>query len=125
MQRVIKTERAPQAIGPYSQGVIANSFIFVSGQIALDPQTGTICSLETGAQTKQVLENIKAILKEAGSDLDRVVRSTVYLIDLNDFSSVNQVYATYFPQDHPARATVEVSRLPKGAKVEIEVIGLI
>ncbi len=124
MKEVIKTKRAPQAIGPYSQGIIANGFIFVSGQIALDPQTGEICSPETGAQTKRVLENIRAILREAGSNLDRVAKSTVYLTDLDDFSSFNQVYATYFPTQPPARATVEVSRLPKGAKVEIEVIGL-
>lgn len=124
MKEVIKTKRAPQAIGPYSQGIIANGFIFVSGQIGLDPETGKLCSSETGAQTKQVLENIRAILRAAGSDLDRVVKSTVYLTDLDDFSSFNQVFATYFPTQPPARVTVEVSGLPKGAKVEIEVIGL-
>ncbi len=125
MLKVIRTERAPLSIGPYSQGIVANGFIFASGQIALDPQTGEICSPETEAQTQQVLKNIKAVLQEGGSDLDRVVKSTVYLADLDDFSSFNQVYATYFPQDPPARSTVEVSRLPKGAKVEIEVIALI
>jgi len=125
MLKQIKTERAPLPIGPYSQGIIANGLIFASGQIGLDPHTGEITSPEVGAQTRQVLENIKAVLQEGGSDLDRVVKSTVYLTDLADFSSFNQVYATYFPHDPPARATVEVSQLPKGAKVEIEVIALI
>jgi len=125
MPKQIKTERAPLSIGPYSQGIIANGLIFASGQIGLDPRTGEITSPEVGAQTRQVLENIKAVLQEGGSDLDRVVKSTVYLTDLADFSSFNQVYATYFPHDPPARATVEVSRLPKGARVEIEVIAVI
>ncbi len=124
MKEVIRTKEAPQAIGPYSQGIIANGFIFVSGQIGLDPKTGEIPSPEIEVQTAQVLENIRAILKEGGSDLDWVVKSTVYLTDLDDFLPFNQVYENYFPKDPPARATVEVARLPKGAKVEIEVIAL-
>ncbi len=124
MKEVIKTEKAPQAIGPYSQAIASGGFLFISGQIALDPKRGEITPSEIRAQTSQVLENIRAILREAGSDLDRVVKSTVYLADLDDFSSFNQVYANYFPQDPPARATVEVSRLPQGARVEIEVIAL-
>jgi 2-iminobutanoate/2-iminopropanoate deaminase len=122
MKKVIKTEKAPKAIGPYSQGIKAKGFLFISGQIGLDAETGELSSSEIRGQTRQVLENIKAILEEAGSDLDRVVKSTVYLTDLNEFSSFNEAYLTYFPAEPPARATVEVSKLPLEAKVEIEVI---
>ncbi len=116
----IQTEGAPKAIGPYCQAVVAGGFVFVSGQIALNPSTGSIIDGGIKDQTLQVLKNIEAILKEAGLSLNRVVKSEVYLKDFNEFASMNEVYATFFPGDiKPARVTVEVSRLPKDALVEI------
>ena len=116
----IHTEAAPKAIGPYSQAVMAGGFVFVSGQIALNPSTGSIIEGGIRDQTLQVLKNITAILKETGLSLDRVVKSEVYLKDFNEFAAMNEVYATFFPGDiKPARVTVEVSRLPKDALVEI------
>lgn len=122
MKQIVATERAPRAIGPYSQAVIWQGLVFVSGQIPLDPLTGEMVEGDIAAQTERVLENLRAILEACGSSLDRVVKTTVYLADLNDFPQMNEVYARYFPSAPPARATVEVSRLPRGARVEIEAI---
>lgn len=121
---IIHTENAPRAIGPYSQGVKVEgeSLIFVSGQIALDPKTGERTPGGIVQETKQVLENIKAILEAAGSGLDKIVKTTVFLHSLDDFGVMNEVYNQYFTTDPPARSTIEASRLPKGMKIEIEAI---
>jgi len=124
MRDVISTDRGPRAIGPYSQAIRANGFLFLSGQVSLDPATQQLVPGEIAAQTARVLENLKGILEAAGSSLDRVVKTTVFLKDMNDFSAMNEVYARYFPSAPPARATVEVARLPKDARVEIELIAL-
>ncbi|MGA3125141.1 MAG: RidA family protein [Candidatus Korobacteraceae bacterium] len=124
MREVIATANAPQAIGPYSQAIRANGFIFVSGQIPVDPATKQIVEGGAAEQTEQVLANLEAVLKEAGSGLDKVVRSGVYLKDMNDFTAMNDVYERFFPQSPPARSTVEVARLPKDVRVEIDVIAL-
>ena len=124
MREVIATPNAPQAIGPYSQAIKANGFVFVSGQIPLDPATGQIVEVGVGQQTAQVLENLEAILQAAGSALDRVVRTTVYLKDMGEFTAMNDAYALFFPTNAPARATVEVARLPKDVRVEIDAIAL-
>jgi 2-iminobutanoate/2-iminopropanoate deaminase len=120
----VTTEDAPAAIGPYSQAIKANGFVFVSGQVALDPRTGQLVGEDVKAQTRRVLENIKAILEASGSSLDKVVKATVYLKDLNHFNQMNEIYGEYFKENPPARATVQVSRLPRDAAVEIEVIAL-
>ncbi len=124
MKEKVYTENAPAAIGPYSQAIKANGFVFVSGQVALDPRTGQLVGEDVKAQTRRVLENIKAILEASGSSLDKVVKTTVYLKDLNDFGQMNEIYGEYFKEIPPARATVQVSRLPREAAVEIEVIAL-
>lgn len=124
MREVIATPHAPQAIGPYSQAIRANGFVFVSGQIPLNPATQQIVEGDVAEQTAQVLANLEAILKAAGSGLDKVVRTGVYLKDMNDFTAMNEVYARFFPQPAPARSTVEVARLPKDVRVEIDVIAL-
>ncbi len=124
MREVISTDRGPKAIGPYSQAVKANGFIFVSGQIPLDPRTQQMVEGDVARQTERVLENLKGILEGAGSSLDRVVKTTVYLKDLADFAAMNEIYARYFSASPPARATVEVARLPKEARVEIELIAV-
>ena len=124
MRDVISTDRGPRAIGPYSQAIRANGFLFLSGQVSLDPATQQLVQGDIAAQTTRVLENLKGVLEAAGSSLDRVVKTTVYLKDMNDFSAMNEVYARYFPNDPPARATVEVARLPKDARVEIDLIAL-
>jgi 2-iminobutanoate/2-iminopropanoate deaminase len=124
-KEIIKTENAPGAIGPYSQAVKVGEFVFVSGQIPIDPATGNFVSEEVAAQTEQVLKNLQAVLEAAGSGLDEVVKTTVFLADMNDFVAMNEVYARYFTQDFPARATVQAARLPKDARVEIEAIGLV
>lgn len=122
----INTQAAPKAIGPYSQAVVAGGFVFVSGQIALNPSTGSIIEGGIMDQTLQVLKNIEAILKEAGLSLNRVVKTEVFLKDFNDFSAMNDVYATFFPGDiKPARVTVEVSRLPRDVLVEIGCVAYI
>lgn len=125
MKQEIKTDQAPQAIGPYSQGILTEAFIFVSGQIHLNPKTGEMVSGSIKEQTKQVLENIKAVLEAAGSSLDHVVKTTVFLQDMNDFSQMNEVYASYFRPPYPARSTIQVARLPRDAKIEIEAIALV
>ena len=122
MKEVITTELAPSAIGPYSQGIKADGLVFVSGQIPIVPSTGKFAGETIGEQTKQVLENAKAILEAKGYDLDDVVKATVYLKDINDFGGMNKVYAQYFTKNCPARAAFEVANLPLGAKVEIEMI---
>lgn len=124
MYEQIETERAPLPIGPYSQAVRANGFLFVSGQIPMDPATGTIVSGKAGEQTRQVMKNLEAILEAAGSGLSKLVKTTIYLTNLDDFSEVNRVYAECLGDVKPARATVEVSRLPRDARVEIEAVAL-
>ena len=122
MKKIVSTSDAPAAIGPYSQAVRSGSFLFCAGQNPLDPRTGQIVSNDIGEQTKRVLENIAAILKAEHICFDHVVKTTVFLTSMNDFQSVNEIYATYFRENPPARSTVAVSALPKGAKLEIEVI---
>lgn len=124
MKKAIHTDRAPKAIGPYSQAIVANGFIFVSGQIPLDPVKGEIVGTTIEEQATQVLKNIQAILEAAGSSMAKVVKATVYLADLNDFSRMNTVYAQFFPEPFPARAAFQVARLPRDVKIEIEVIAL-
>ena len=120
-KKVIATEKAPGAIGPYSQAMRIGNMIFTSGQIPLNPATGEMVT-EIAAATKQSLENVKAILEVEGATMDYVIKTTVFLSDMNNFVAMNEVYATYFPQNPPARSAVEVARLPKDAVVEIEVI---
>jgi 2-iminobutanoate/2-iminopropanoate deaminase len=124
MHEVIATQNAPQAIGPYSQAIRANGFVFVSGQIALNPATQQIVVGGVADQTKQVFANLEAILKAAGSGLDKVVRTGVYLKDMNDFGAMNEAYARFFPKNAPARSTIEAARLPKDVRIEIDVIAL-
>jgi 2-iminobutanoate/2-iminopropanoate deaminase len=124
MREVITTENAPRSIGPFSQGIKANGFIFVSGQVALDPATQKVIEGDAAAQTERTLENVVAILRAAGSSAELVVRSAVYLRDMSDFAAMNAVYARYFPSDAPARTTIEVSRLPLDVAVEIDVVAL-
>ncbi|MEL7602039.1 MAG: RidA family protein [Bacillota bacterium] len=122
----ISTEKAPAAIGPYSQAVTAGTLIFVSGQLPIDPATGAFAGEDAASQAKQSLTNIKHILEAAGTGMDRVVKTTVFLKDLNDFAAMNEVYATFFAQgQYPGRSAVEVARLPKDALVEIEAIALL
>jgi 2-iminobutanoate/2-iminopropanoate deaminase len=118
----VQTDQAPAAIGPYSQAVKAGPLVFASGQIALDPATGNMVQGGVEAQTRRVLDNLAAVLSAAGTDWDHVVKTTIFLSDLNDFQTVNAIYAERFPGVAPARATVEVSKLPKGALVEIDAI---
>jgi len=120
----IVTDLGPKAIGPYSQAVRANGFVFVSGQIALDPRTQELVPGDITAQTERVLENVKGILQAAGSSLEKVVRATVFLADMSEFASMNQVYARYFRQAFPARSSVQAARLPRDVRVEIDVIAL-
>ena len=124
MRDVISTKEAPQAIGPYSQAIRANGFVFVSGQVAIDPATQQVIGGEVAVQTDRVLQNLSAILKAAGSGLEKVVRSTVFLKNMSDFTAMNEVYGRYFNSAPPARSTVEVARLPKDVLVEIDVIAL-
>jgi 2-iminobutanoate/2-iminopropanoate deaminase len=124
MRDVIATKDGPAAIGPYSQAIRANGFVFVSGQIALDPVTNTLVSGDVAFQTDRVLKNLSGILKAAGTGLEKVVRSTVFLKNMGDFAAMNEVYGSYFSTAPPARSTVEVARLPKDVLVEIDVIAL-
>jgi 2-iminobutanoate/2-iminopropanoate deaminase len=124
MREVVSTKDAPQAIGPYSQAIKANGFVFTSGQIAIDPATQQVVAGDVAAQTDRVLRNLSEILEAAGSGLGKVVRSTVFLKSMNDFAAMNQVYGQYFSSDAPARSTVEVARLPKDVLVEIDVVAL-
>ena len=122
MKKVISTAKAPQAIGPYSQAIEAGDFIFVSGQIPLIPATGELVEGSDEVQAARLLENLKAILEAAGSSLESVVKTTVYITNMDDFAKVNGIYGQYFQENPPARVCVEVSKLPKGALVEIDVI---
>jgi len=124
MKQEVKTDKAPKAIGPYSQGVVAGGFVFCSGQIALDPASGELNTGPIEDQARLVLKNLGAVLAAAGSSYDQVVKTTIFLLDMNDFNKVNQVYAEFFKSPFPARATVQVARLPRGARVEIEAVAL-
>ena len=125
MKEVVLTPRGPKPIGPYSQAIKANGFVFLSGQIALDPISGEFVGADVRQQTERVLENLKAILEAAGSSLKHVVRTTVFLKDMNDFPAMNETYAKFFTTMPPARSTVQAARLPKDALVEIDVIALL
>jgi len=122
-REIISTDKAPAAVGPYSQAVRVGDLVFTAGQVALDPATGKLVEGGIEEQTRQVLQNLAAVLEAAGSSLDRVVKTTVFLKDMGDFAAMNAVYAEFFPTDPPARSTVEVSALALGALVEIEAIG--
>jgi 2-iminobutanoate/2-iminopropanoate deaminase len=124
MKETVNTDHGPKAIGPYSQAVKANGFVFVSGQVALDPKTQQLIEGGITQQTERVMENLKGIVEASGSTMAKVVKTTVFLSDMNDFTAMNEIYGRYFPSHPPARATVQVSRLPKDVKVEIEVIAL-
>ena len=124
MREVVSTKDAPQAIGPYSQAIKANGFVFTSGQIAIDPATQQVVAGDVAAQTERVLQNLAGILKAAGSSLEQVVKTTVFLKNMPDFAAMNDVYGRYFTQAPPARSTVEVARLPKDVLVEIDVVAL-
>jgi 2-iminobutanoate/2-iminopropanoate deaminase len=124
VKEIIQTDHAPQAIGPYSQAIKSNGLVFASGQIPIDPQTGQFVPGGIAEQTDQVLKNLSAVLKAAGSGLNRVVKTTVFLVDMQEFAAMNEVYAKFFTEDPPARATVEAARLPRDARVEIEAIAL-
>ena len=124
MRDVIATKEGPQAIGPYSQAIRANGFVFLSGQVAIDPATQQVISGDVAVQTDRVLKNLSAILHAAGTGLEKVVRSTVFLKNMGDFTAMNEVYGRYFSSSPPARSTVEVARLPKDVLVEIDVIAL-
>jgi 2-iminobutanoate/2-iminopropanoate deaminase len=125
VKEVIATDRGPKAIGPYSQAIRANGLLFVSGQIPLDPATQQLVAGDIQAQTERVLENLKGIVEAGGSSLDHVVRATVFLADMNEFAAMNEVYGRYFRNQPPARSTVQVSRLPRDVRVEIDVIALV
>lgn len=123
-REIVSTDAAPRAIGPYSQAVRAGGFLFLSGQVALDPRTGQLVGSDIKQQTRQVLENVRAILEAAGSSLRQVVKCTVFLADMNDFGPMNEEYGSFFQDQPPARTTVQVAKLPRGALVEIDVIAL-
>ena len=125
MKEIISTENAPGAIGPYSQAIKTGNLVFCSGQIPIDAATGEFVSNDVAEQTAQVLKNLSAVLEAAGSSLNDVVKTTVFLADMNDFGAMNEIYAEYFGDNKPARATVQAARLPRDARVEIEAIGLI
>ena len=124
MKQIVKTERAPQAIGPYSQAVVANGFVFASGQIPIDPATGQFVEGGIVEQTEQVLRNVSNLLEAAGTGLARVVKTTVFLADMDDFAAMNETYSRFFGENPPARSTVQAARLPRDARVEIEVVAL-
>jgi len=125
MKEVVTSDRGPKPIGPYSQAVKAGGFLFLSGQVALDPKTGEMTGNDIRQQTERVLENVKGILEAAGSNLHHVVKTTVFLKDMNEFTAMNEVYGRYFTAAPPARSTVQVARLPKDALVEIEVVAAV
>src|SRR5579863_1647031 len=125
MKKIVSTDRAPKALGAYSQAVVSNGFAFLSGQIPLDPASGLITGEDTAAQTARVMQNLKAVLEACGSSLGSVVKTTVYLKDMGDFANMNDVYAQFFPDNPPARATVEAARLPRDVRVEIDCIAAV
>ncbi len=124
MKKCIETKKAPAAIGPYSQAVISNNIVFVSGQLPIVPETGEFAEGGIEAQTKQSLNNLKAIIEASGCSLDDVIKTTIFLKDMNQFTTVNEIYSTYFTENFPARVCVEVARLPKDALVEIEAVAI-
>ena len=124
MKEAVHTDRAPNPIGPYSQGIRANGFIFLAGQVALDPKSGELIGGDVRQQTERTLENLKGVLEAAGAHLNHVVKVTIFLKNMGDFAGMNEIYARYFPKLPPARSTVEVARLPKDALVEIELIAV-
>ena len=124
MKEIIQTEQAPKAIGPYSQAIRSNGLVFASGQIPIDPATGQFVSGGIAEQTEQVIKNLSRVLEAAGSGLNRVVKTTVFLADMEEFTAMNEVYGRFFSEEPPARATVEAARLPRDARVEIEAIAL-
>jgi 2-iminobutanoate/2-iminopropanoate deaminase len=124
-REIVKTDKSPGAIGPYSQAVKTDTMVFVSGQLPLDPATGNLVNADIQAETRQAIHNLKNILEAAGSSLEKVVKTTLYIKNMNDFPVINEIYGEYFPQDPPARACVEVARLPKDANFEIEAVGLL
>jgi 2-iminobutanoate/2-iminopropanoate deaminase len=124
VKQIIETDQAPQAIGPYSQAVVAGVFVFASGQIPIDPATGQLVEGGIAEQTEQVLRNVSRLLEAAGTSLARVVKTTVFLADMNDFAAMNETYARFFGAQPPARSTVQAARLPRDARVEIEVVAL-
>lgn len=124
MKQEVRTDKAPKAIGPYSQGIVANGFVFVSGQVPFDPATGELVTGPIEDQARQVLKNVAAVLEAAGSSMDRVVKATVFLQDMNDFAKMNAVYGEFFKTPYPARAAVQAARLPRDVRIEIEVIAL-
>lgn len=124
MKEVISTDKGPKAIGPYSQAIKAGGFIYTAGQIPFDPATGQLIAEDVAAQTARVMENLKAIVEAAGSSLEKAVKATVYLKDMNDFTAMNEVYGKYFSKNPPARSTVEVAKLPRDVRVEIDLVVL-
>ena len=124
MKQIVATDEAPRAIGPYSQAVVAGGLVFASGQIPLDPLTGEFVAGGIREQTERVMRNLSAVLQAAGSGLERVLKATVYLADMADFAEMNEVYGSYFREEPPARSTVQAARLPRDARVEIDVIAL-
>ena len=125
MKKIISTDRAPKAIGPYSQAVVLNGLAFLSGQIPLDPVTNQLIQGDIVAQTERVLENLKIVLEACGSSLAQVVKTTVFVKDLSEFATINETYAKYFPENPPARSTVEAARLPRDVRVEIECVAIV
>ncbi len=125
MKKVIHTEKAPKAVGPYSQAILADKFVFTSGQIALDPSSGRLLKGGIKEQTRQVMENLKAVLEASNTNFSRVVKATVFLREMNDFMHFNEVDGEYFPSDQPARSTFQVAALPLGASIEIEMVALV
>ena len=124
MKQIIQTEQAPKAIGPYSQAIKSNGFVFASGQIPINPETGEFVVGGITEQTEQVIKNLSRVLEAAGSGLNRIVKTTVFLADMEEFAAMNEVYGKFFSEEPPARATVEAARLPRDARVEIEAIAL-
>lgn len=124
-QEAVRTDAAPKAIGPYEQGIRVNGLVFTAGQIALDPKAGNLVEGGIAVQTRQVLENLKGVLEASGSSMDRVVKATVFVKDMTDFPTVNEIYAEYLGRSKPARSTVAVAELPKGALIEIDLIAVI
>jgi 2-iminobutanoate/2-iminopropanoate deaminase len=124
-REVVQTDNAPKAIGPYEQAIKASGFIYTAGQIPIDPKTGNFAEGGIGAQTRQVLENLRAVLQAGGSSLDRVIKATVFLKNMADFAAMNEVYAQYLGSAKPARSTVAVAELPRGALVEIDLVALV
>jgi 2-iminobutanoate/2-iminopropanoate deaminase len=125
MKKIVATEKAPKAIGPYSQAVVHNGLAFLSGQIPLDPATGQLVEADIAAQTMRVLENLKAVLEACGSSLDQIVKTTVYIQDMREFAKMNEIYGKYFSENPPARSTIEAARLPRDVRVEIDAIAIV